>query len=208
MRRVAVSVRSWGMSLFRKAQTEAPPASVNAVRGSQPRLTEGTPMFNGPNVDIAAIYRTAKLVAEELDRVNRAEALLHHLPKKAPDTREVVEATLRAFGVDRSKIIEAARKQLDALEAFIRYSHEQMQQILDANARRIAELEGEIERCRQASDEATREGEERARTVNNELVKVEGVLGFFGDEDSHAMDVPTVVVKPNAEDKPAQRPAG
>src|SRR5512138_298545 len=121
------------MSLFRKQQpTEAPTPPANAPRGSQARLTEGAALFTGPNVDIAAIYRNSRVTPEELDRVARAEQLLQHLPKKESGTREVVEATFRAFGVDQSKIVEAARKQLEALESFIRYSHEQTQQTLDA----------------------------------------------------------------------------
>lgn len=193
------------MSLFRKqpaAEAPAPPAST--PRGSQARLTEGSPLFQGPTVDIAAIYRGAKVGPDELDRVLRAEQLLQHLPKKESETREVVEATFRAFGVDQSKIVEAARKQLDALSAFIRYSHEHTQHILDSNARRIAELEAEIERCKQASQEATHEGEERARAVNNELLKVESVLGFFGEDPTDAaLDVATVVMRPKPDDPTA-----
>jgi hypothetical protein len=96
--------------------------------------------------------------------------------------REVVEATLRAFGVDRTKIHSAAERQLEALEAFVRFSHEQSQQVIDANAQRIADLQAEIERCRQASTQSTAESEERARTVNEVLLKVQRVLDFFGDE--------------------------
>ena len=81
----------------------------------------------------------------------------------------------------RRKIIDAASKQVCALEAFVRHSHEQTQRVLDVASQRIAELEAEIERCRQASAQASREGEERARTVNNEMVKVQRVLEFFGD---------------------------
>jgi hypothetical protein len=138
--------------------------------------------FDGPRVDIDAIYKSAKLSADELDRVARAEQLLHLLPAQASGTREVVDATFRAFGVDRAKILEASSKQQHALEAFIRYSHEQTQQTLDANAKQIAELEAEIARCRQVSAKATSEGEDRARTVNDVLGKVKRVLDFFGDK--------------------------
>lgn len=147
------------------------------------------PLFNGPHVDIGAIYRSASLSADELDRVVRAEGLLHLLPSTASQTREIVDATFRAFGVDRTLIIDAAGKQLDALERFVRFSQEQTQTVLDVSARRIAELEAEIARCREEAAQATREGEERARTVNNEMQKVQHVLEFFGSEDGGAAEV-------------------
>lgn len=146
-------------------------------------------LFNGPHVDIGAIYRAASLSADELDRVVRAEGLLHLLPSTASQTREIVDATFRAFGVDRTLIIDAAGKQLDALERFVRFSQEQTQTVLDVSARRIAELEAEIARSREAAAQATREGEERARTVNNEMQKVQHVLEFFGGEDGGAAEV-------------------
>jgi len=156
-------------------------------------------MFESSTVDLAAIYRGAKLGDDELDRVARAEALLRQLPQKATNTREIVEATFRAFGVDQGSILDAARKQLGALEAFIRFSHEQTQHILDTNAKRVAELQAEIERCHQASAKATAEGEDRARTVNGELIKVQNVLEFFNaNADLSGLDGPTVVTKPGA----------
>lgn len=189
------------MSLFRKQPTAAP-SNVPVEREpsmSAPQLAP-PPLFDGPNVDIAAVYREGKLSTEELDRVVRAGELLHLLPSKASHTRAVVDATLRAFSVDRTKIVEAASKQLDTLERFIRFSHTQTQRVLDINAQRIAELEAEIERCRQASAVATQEGEERARTVNNELLRVQRVLEFFGDEieelqQAAVVDLDETVVK-------------
>ena len=140
------------------------------------------PLFNGSAVDFAAIYHASKLPADELDRVTRAEALLQTLPTTASQAREVVDATLRAFGVERAKILSAAGRQLEALEAFVHFSHDQSQRIMDVNAQRIAELDGEIERCRKVSAQATTEGEERARSVNELLRKLQRVLEFFGDD--------------------------
>lgn len=196
------------MSLFRKqSQTTAPDErdaqTQTPVSGMTPSL------FNGARVDIDAIYRAAKLVAEELDRVVRAEELLHLLPSTASHKREVVDATFRAFGVDRTKIVAAASKQLESLESFIRYSHEQTQRVIDAGAARISELEAEIARCREASAKATGEGEERARAVNEVLVKVQRVLEFFGDESRVSgeldLDADTVLSKPKAE-QPRPKP--
>jgi hypothetical protein len=174
------------MSLFRKQVSTTAPVAAPEERAPSPDHTPvpgaARTLFNGPVVDFGAIYQASKLAADELDRVARAEELLHALPTTAPQTREVVEATLRAFGVDRTKIQNAAGRQLEALEMFVRYSHEQSQRVTDASAKRITELEAEIERCRQVSAQANREGEERARSVNDVLVKLQRVLEFFGDE--------------------------
>jgi hypothetical protein len=179
------------MSLFRKSQPSIPPTppaptehdAAPRVMPSAPAAPAAAPeLFSGSNVDLPQIYRTASVVTEELDRVARAERLLGGLPSKARQTREIVDATLLAFGVDRSLILQAANKQLDALERFIRFSQDKTQAVLDQSSQRIAELEAEIERIRQASALATREGEDRARTVNNEMTKVQRVLEFFGEE--------------------------
>ncbi|HEU0029115.1 MAG TPA: hypothetical protein VFQ53_00690 [Kofleriaceae bacterium] len=199
------------MSLFRKTatiptpeptQSETPPTTLAVAPPPPP--SDSAALFDGPNVDVPGIYRSSKLSGDELDRVKRAEELLQHLPKKTAQTREVVETTFRVFGVDQAKILDAARKQLDALESFVRFSHDQTHRVLDANAKRIAQLEAEIERCRQASAQATREGEDRARTVNTELLKVQSVLEFFGEEGiGDALGGPTVVTRPGADDKNA-----
>lgn len=189
------------MSLFRKQPQTASPSPEPQPQPSQPQpqpqlqpLSDAPQLFNASHVEIAAIYQFAKLTADELDRVARAEELLHSLPKKESVVREVVEATFRAFGVDQAGILDAAKKQSDALESFIRFSHDHTQRILDASSQRITELQAEIERCRHAAEQAKREGEDRARTVNNELIKVQHVLEFFGEgPQSEGLDEPTFV---------------
>lgn len=213
-----------GMALFRKQPpTSAPTSSApspsysESVQAAPPPPTpQSERLFIGPTIDMAAIYRSAKLTSEELDRVIRAEGLLHVLPSKAANTREIVDATFHAFGVDRSRIVDAASKQLDALERFVRASQDHTQSVLDIGAQRIAELEAEIERHRQAAAQATNEAEERARTANNEMVKVQRVLEFFDSDSSPRgtdvqLDEPTGVGKHGVDgkvivQKPQQRP--
>ena len=191
------------MSLFRK-QPSAP--EEREPSQTQPPSTGASPtLFTGAHVDIDAIYRNAKLSGDELDRVVRAEELLHMLPSTAAQTRAVVDATFRAFGVDGKRIVEAATKQLEALEAFIRFSHEQTQRVNDAGAKRIAELEAEIARCRETSAQASAEGDERARAVNEALRKVQRVLDFFGDRaraDDVDLDADTMLSRPGDDPNP------
>jgi hypothetical protein len=200
------------MSLFRKQPTVVPTTSEDReaappVPPAAPPLQAQATLFSGANVDIAAVYRSARLSAEELDRVSRAEELLHLLPSTAANTREVVDATFRAFSVDRTKIIEAASKQLGALESFIRLSHEETQRAHDTGQQKIAELEREIERCRQILAQASSEGEQRAQVVNDILLKVQRVLDFFGDNphlSDEELEADTALVKPDDDAKPAK----
>jgi hypothetical protein len=149
------------MSLFRKQTPVAVPVqpstpAQSADQTSAPVQAAPQPhasqVFNGAEVDLPALYKLGKLTADELDRVVRAEGLLHLLPSKLSGTREIVDATFRAFSVDRRMIVQAAEKQLDALESSIRTSQEQTQGILDIGAQRIAELEAEIERLGRGSN--------------------------------------------------------
>lgn len=222
------------MSLFRKQPPTAAPTPVQALDDAvpvpaPPSSPPAPQLFDGATIDLGAIYRTGKLTSDELDRVTRAEGLLHLLPSNAANTRGIVDATFHAFGVDRTRIVDAASKQLDALERFIRFSQDQTQRVLDIGAQRIAELEVEIGRLRHAAAQATHEGEERARSVNTEMVKVQRVLDFFGGDSEpsttqvglddatgvskHGVDITSSAAKPPAGAPPstpgskaAQRP--
>jgi hypothetical protein len=192
-------------------QAAQPQAPAKAPPPAQPLPQPPAPQPAGA-VDFHAVYTFHKVAPEERDRVHRAQELLAHLPGKASHTKEVVEATLRAFGVDAGKIVDAANKQLLALEGFIRSSQDQAQRVLDESAQRIAELEAEIERCRQIQARATHEQEERARTVNGEMVKVQRVLEFFGQDvdvsdivESGEPEDPTEVGAARAKRRPAPR---
>jgi len=181
------------MSLFRK-QTPTSPVPVPAEPDLSPAPPAPTPAPSPPivgsAVDFGSVYQLGHVSADERDRVHRAEKLLEALPDKASHKKEVVDVTLKAFGVDALKILEAANKQQRALEAFIRASQEQAQRVLDQGEQRIADLEAEIARVRQVKAQASSEQEERARLVNAELDKVQQVLDFFGQQVIEEIDAP------------------
>jgi len=203
------------MSLFRKntptstpAQTppepEAalPPPPVVAQAQAQAQVT---PPTQGATVDFDGVYNFGQVSGEDRDRVRRAEDLLAALPGKASHKREVVDATLRAFGVDAARILESANKEVRALESFLRASQEQAQHVLDQGDQRIAALEAEIESVRQIKARASSEQDARARQLNEEMTKVQRVLDFFGVEeiDSGEPDEPTDVSAGLGRRKPA-----
>src|SRR4051812_29093078 len=64
----------------------------------------------GGAVDFPSVFRKAGIKEEEIDRVNKALALLDQLPAETPQAvkKQIVETSLKAFGVPIESIIETA----------------------------------------------------------------------------------------------------
>jgi hypothetical protein len=142
------------------------------------------PQSIGSPADFAAVYEAAGVGAEEHDRVVKAQELLRSLPgdTPAPVKKQIVEASLKAFGVPTAKIIEAAVEQVQALEGFIRSGQADTQKVLGEGNQRIAQLEAEIAQCKQVMQQAVAEQEARARAANAEKLNIQQVLEFFGQD--------------------------
>jgi hypothetical protein len=145
----------------------------------------------GPNVpladgtfDFVPIFEAAGVDGEERGRVSKAFELLRALPAETPASvkKQIVEASLRAFGVATEGIIEAAVQEVEALEGFIQAGVAETQAVVARGNQRIAELEAEIGRVRQAINESLTDQDLRARAANAEKVRVQQVLEFFGQE--------------------------
>jgi hypothetical protein len=154
----------------------APPPPV-ALSGPLPPIVNGT-------VDFGKVYEAAGLAADERDRVTKARELFRTLPAEtpAPVKKQIVEASLKAFGVPTEKIIEAAVAEIQALEAFIRTGQGDAQGVLAEGNKRMAELEAEIARVKEAMQQATAEQQARVAAANAEKLNVQQVLEFFGQE--------------------------
>ena len=76
----------------------------------------------GGQVDFAAVFSAAGVDAEEQQRVARTTDLLRSLPAAtdAAIKKQIVEASLKAFGVPIEKIIEATVEEIQALDGYIR----------------------------------------------------------------------------------------
>jgi hypothetical protein len=158
------------------ANAEAAPPVV-PLAGPLPPVVDGT-------VDFVAVFDAAGVDAEERDRVNKAVDLLRALPTDTPVAarKQIVEASLRAFGVPTERIIEAAVEEIEALESFIRAGQAETQNVLGQGSARIVELEAEIASVRQTMDMALREQEARTQAANVEKLRVQQVLEFFGED--------------------------
>jgi hypothetical protein len=153
----------------------------------QPEL----PVFNAPpppapggKVDFEQVFEAAGIDGEERQRVSRTLELLTSLP---PDTdaavkKQIVMASLRAFGVPIEKIIEAGAQELQALEAYIRAGAGDTEKVTTQADLRIKQYEEEIVKLRTVMQDRVTEQQSVVRSCNEKKLDVQKVLEFFGQE--------------------------
>lgn len=149
-----------------------------------PNLKGPLPPVVSGNIDFEQVFEAGGVDAAERDRVQKAKELLRSLPAETPNTvkRQIVEASLKAFGVPTDKIIEAAVESIQALEAFIRAGQGETQKTLGDATARIAALEQEIVDLRAIMQNAVSEQETRMHGANQKKLEMQEVLEFFGQE--------------------------
>lgn len=96
---------------------------------------------SGDKVNFEEIFSAAGMDPAELDRVKKAEELLKGLPPETPAAvkRQIVEASLKAFGFDLGKIVQAAQNQIRAVDAYLRVNE-------TATAKAVSDAQAEIQR--------------------------------------------------------------
>jgi hypothetical protein len=153
-------------------EVQAPPVEL---KGPLPQVVDG-------NVDFQKVFAAAGIAEEERSRVHKAQELLRSLPAETPAQvkKQIVEASLKAFGVPTDKIIESAVSEIEALEAFIRAGQADTQKILSDGSTRVADLEREIAEVKKVMQQAVADQEVRTAKANNEKLAVQHVLEFFG----------------------------
>jgi hypothetical protein len=116
----------------------APPAAA-APAGPPLNLKMTAAAAGGAPADFDAIFRDAGMDVGDLDRVKKAEELLKSLPEATPQAikKQIVEASLKAFGFEIEKIVQAAQNQKRALDAYVKVNE-------NATAKAITDAEGEI----------------------------------------------------------------
>jgi hypothetical protein len=154
----------------------APADSDSAAAGS----TSAAPMAPGGQVDFAAVYTAAGIDPEEQARVAKAAELLHALPSGSEPARQIVEASLKAFGVVVDKIIDAGDRETRALDAYVAAGAADTKKVLAESQQRIAQYEEEIQRIRKVMDERVAEQQAVDRNCKAGKAEVARVLEFFG----------------------------
>lgn len=159
------------------APPAAPPAPPIELKGPLPAVVDG-------KVDFDQVFEAAGVTAEERDQVKKAHDLLSSLPAETPDAvkKQIVEASLKAFGVSTTLIIESAVGEMEALEAFIVTGQGETQGLLAEASQRITALDQEIAALRQSMELAMQEQKQRTNAANGKKLEIQQVLEFFGQE--------------------------
>ena len=125
-------------------------ATPRGPAGTFPAQPAGAPPGK---LDFAAIYTAAGIGPEEQERVAKAAELLHALPEGTDAARHIVEASLKAFGFEIAKIVQAAHNQKKAIDTYVRVNETgTAKAIQDAEAQihtlneKIAALRADIEK--------------------------------------------------------------
>jgi hypothetical protein len=150
---------------------------ANPAGQAQPRPPGGGP---AATLDLPAVYNAAGISAEEQARVSRAADLLRALPQGSDASRQIVEASLKAFGVPIDEIIAAGEKEIRALDGHVAAGAAEARQLLAESQQRISQYEQEIQRIRQVMDQRMAEQQAVERACAGSKLELARVLGFFG----------------------------
>jgi len=159
-------------------------ASVERAVEMPQIFVKDPPAALGGQVDFKAVFEAAGIDDEQAGRVARAQELLASLPGETPAAvrKQIVEASLTAFGVSIDKIIEGGVAEIQALEGYIRTGGADTQTLLTESAARIKKFEDEILRIRTVMDQRVQEQQAVTKACNERKLGIQQILEFFGQE--------------------------
>jgi hypothetical protein len=165
--------------LIAKYATDQPPQAPPEVQ-----LQGELPRAQGGNVDFPAVFRAAGIADAEQERIDKARGLLANLPGETPRDvkKQIVEASLKAFGYPVEKIIETGAQEIQALEVYIQSGQRDTQSLLQQSQKRLEELNAEIARVKQVMEEQVASQYALTNACNEQKLRVQEVLEFFGQE--------------------------
>jgi hypothetical protein len=142
------------------------------------------PAPTGGKVDFVAVFTAAGVDQEEQQRVARTTELLRSLPAGTDATvkKQIVEASLKAFGVPIEKIIEATVEEIQALDGYIRNGAADNEKLIQESDARIKEYEQEIQNIRSVMQQSVEEQQKLIKVCNDKKLEVQQVLEFFGQD--------------------------
>ena len=170
------------------ATRTAATADASSAAAGAPPATEtfhpSPPPAPGGEVDFDAVFEAAGVDSEERGRVARAVELLRSLPEGTETAvkKQIVEASLRAFGVPVEKIIEAGAEEIQALEFYQRAGAADTEELISQSEQRIRDLEQEIADIRKVMQQRVEEQQSVIRACNEKKLEVQHILEFFGQE--------------------------
>jgi hypothetical protein len=140
------------------------------------------PPPTGGQIDFAAFFVAAGVDAEEQQRVTRTTELLKSLPAEtdAGVKKQIVEASLKAFGVPIEKIIEATAEEIQALDGYTRNCAADNEKLIQESDARIKQYEQEITNIRTVMQHSVEEQQNLIKVCNDKKLEIQQVLEFFG----------------------------
>ncbi|MCU1350173.1 MAG: hypothetical protein JWO56_3203 [Acidobacteria bacterium] len=166
------------------AAGNAPSPDVAPSASSAPVFVTKPPAAPGGAVDFDKVFEAAGIDTAEGERITRTLQLLASLPASTDPVvrKQIVMASLQAFGVPIEKIIETGAEQLQALDAYIRTGAEDTAAVTNDGASRIKRLEDEIATIRKVMQERVEEQNGVIASCNAKKLEVQKVLEFFGQD--------------------------
>jgi hypothetical protein len=169
----------------REAEGGPPGDTAGDGAATMPQVfVKDPPAAIGGQVDFTAVFEAAGIDDDQAGRVARAQELLASLPGETPAAvkKQIVEASLTAFGVSIDKIIEGGVAEIQALEGYIRTGAADTQTLLSESAARIRKFEEEIQRIRTVMDQRVQEQQAVTKACNERKLGIQQILEFFGQE--------------------------
>lgn len=170
-------------------ETDVSPAEGEAGAAPPPgpppvTFVKEPPRAVAGQVDFDGVLDAAGVDAQERDLFAKAQALLGGLPPGTDPAvkKQIVEASLKAFGIPIEKIIETGVEEIQALEGY------QRKDAADAAAtsREVQALvegfEAKIREARTLLEQRLSESSTVAARCNTKKLEVQKVLEFFGQE--------------------------
>ena len=168
---------------IRNAAAEEPDQGYQ-TREAPMSFQKEIPPAEGGKVDFEAVYDAAGIAQEDRDRVTKSVELLRGLPADTDPAvrKQIVEASLKAFGVPIEKIIESGVQEIEALESYIRAGAHDTEKLIEESDRRIRQYEEEMANIRSIMQQRVEEQQAVIRVCNQKKLEVQEILEFFGQE--------------------------
>ncbi|MFL5321970.1 MAG: hypothetical protein ACJ790_20075 [Myxococcaceae bacterium] len=131
--------------------------------------------------DFDTIFRDAGMDVGELDRVKKAEELLKSLPETTPQPlkKQIVEASLKAFGFEVEKIVVAAQNQKRALDAYVKVNENATAKAITDSEAQIKAYNEKIAALRSDIEKRTANLGTLSKAATDRKTQVQKVLDFF-----------------------------
>lgn len=129
----------------------------------------------------AQIVRAGGVPEEDRERLAKVVALVESLPEQAPFEvkRQIVAASLAAFGVPIDGVLATGNGAIAALDAHVENGRRRTDEVLAQAEARIAKLTSEIEETRRLVEVQITAQKELVRATTAEKARVRAAVDFF-----------------------------